>query len=61
MSVTTQQTVWCDVCGNWDQITDTRAAVLRHLKRQGWKRTRQDGQVKDICPACLKKEPCPSE
>lgn len=56
MSITTQQTVWCDVCGNWDQLTGSIAYVRRYLKKQWWVRRKKDGVLQDVCPNCVKKE-----
>lgn len=51
MSVTYQVTVWCDECGQWDQMSTNASTARRKLKRQGWTRSR----ASDYCPHCTKK------
>ena len=37
LGVTRQFTVWCDDCGNWHQISDSKLSVCAKIwKRMGW-------------------------
>lgn len=53
MSVTSQQTIWCDRCSNWKMFDVPRIHLARAEARTlGWKRVR--GTEEDICPRCVK-------
>jgi hypothetical protein len=50
MSYTKQITIFCDQCGNWEQVGATSATQARRmLKRRSWLH-RSNGQ--DVCPQC---------
>lgn len=56
MSWTKEITIWCDVCSQWEQGSSVKVTALRkELKRQGWASYKEDGQIKDCCPACQTK------
>ena len=51
--ISTEKTVWCGRCGDWDQ----RALVehgghVKQWKKMGWMKTKEHGWV---CPSCAKK------
>ena len=37
-------------------LSGTAAYVRTQCRLWGWKRVRRDGELKDICPKCIKKE-----
>jgi len=55
VSYTKQTTIWCDECGQWDQISGTVEFARRRLRARGWTRARaEDGTYGDYCPNCSK-------
>ena len=53
MSWTKQTTIWCDECGNWDQVPGSSVKVARfEVKRTGWIFT---SSGEDICPRCVER------
>lgn len=51
--ITKQYTVWCDRCGNWDQLTGSMPQAKKEWKRLGWK-FKRTGDGLDLCPLCIK-------
>ena len=53
MSITVQHTIWCDRdnCSIWHMGCGSTKAVLAEAKTMGWRRVKQDGETKDLCPA----------
>lgn len=50
--ISTQHTIWCDFCSEWDQVTGSARDVLATVKRSGWRRVRRDGRTLDVCLKC---------
>ena len=49
MSWSRQVTIWCDICGEWDQIpTNSVKRARKEVKRKGWKFRKG----KDVCSGC---------
>lgn len=47
--------MWCDRCGCWVNPMGLRGhKALRWAKREGWTRTRTEG---DLCPSCNGSDP----
>lgn len=55
MSISRQNTIWCDDCNDWEQRSYAVKHIRAELKRAGWTCVREDGEVKDFCPECSKK------
>lgn len=51
MSITHEVTIWCDICAQWEQASETTTKDFRKQlkKRKGW--FFKDG--KDICNFCM--------
>ena len=47
--ITTQHTVWCGICCDWDQSTGTTRHSMLKWRRMGWKHSTKHGW---ICPRC---------
>lgn len=57
MSWTREVTIWCDVCGNWEQVSGTVQQARRELKKRGWKRWwKRPDKDGDVCPNCTAKQ-----
>lgn len=52
MSVVTTYAIFCDKCGNWEGDCTSLKQTRREVNRLGWKRVRDDGRLKDLCPKC---------
>jgi hypothetical protein len=50
--ISIEHTVWCGVCGNWDQRSGKKRRLIKQWLAAGWKRERARGWV---CPKCQKK------
>lgn len=47
--ISKQYTVWCGVCGNWDQISvNLKKRAIKKWKHAGWKKTKNGW----VCPKC---------
>lgn len=54
MSWSTQITVFCDICSDWDQYSWKSIRVARRdLKKKGWRTLRVEGRTVDKCPKCM--------
>lgn len=54
MSITRQNTVWCDGCNDWEQRSYSVKHIRMELKQKGWITARVDGKVCDFCSKCSK-------
>lgn len=53
MSITKEVTLWCDRCGDWDQITGTVRQIRAGAKKKGWTAKREnDSKLRDYCRRC---------
>lgn len=48
--ITTEKTIWCSVCAEWDQMG--AGGHVRHWRKAGWTLRLGEGW---ICPACSAK------
>lgn len=56
MGIYSDITLYCDVCGT-EGYESTRAGDSRkNARKDGWKRKKIEGELKDICPECLATE-----
>jgi len=48
----------CDECQNWKggNPGETARFIRKLYRADGWERYRIDGELKDLCPACLGKD-----
>lgn len=54
MTITRNYTVWCQLCGHWDEQQDARKPVcVKRWKKFGWKLTKRHGW---LCPRCVKEQ-----
>jgi hypothetical protein len=54
MSSSKETTIWCDRCHRWDRVSGGSVQSARAtLRLEGWVRTREDGQLIDLCPVCV--------
>lgn len=51
-TITTERTIWCGSCAEWDQKSD-EPRMAAAWRKAGWRLTRKRGW---LCPACAKKE-----
>lgn len=48
-SITTEHTVWCGTCEEWEQLnTRTKSQTAREARARGWSKSRGKWQ----CPSC---------
>jgi len=52
--ISREHTVWCGVCGNWEQTADgIKKEAERYFRKNGWRYTEENGWT---CPKCLGKK-----
>jgi hypothetical protein len=52
--ITREHTMWCGVCGNWEQVAEpTKGIAAKWFRRAGWKNTKENGWT---CPTCLQQK-----
>ena len=49
--ITTEYTVWCGRCCDWNQIANKKSVAIRIWRKNGWKKTEGYGWT---CPSCCK-------
>ena len=47
--ISTEKTIWCGVCSNWNQ--QGAGGHVAHWRKAGWRRTKEHGWM---CPACVR-------
>jgi hypothetical protein len=55
MSISKQMTIFCDGCGcaKWEQITCSKATIIRkYVKKKGWTHRRHGSVWEDFCEDC---------
>ena len=56
MTFSKQVTIWCDSCGDWDQLSTGSVIYARkQLKKTGWK-CKSQSDKRDLCPRCKEAE-----
>lgn len=50
-AITTQFTIWCGNCGEWDQISDSLKGAKQDFALLGWKNTHKHGW---LCLECYR-------